>query len=250
MGPRFDDYMEFLRFLMKRKGWLQRDLAAQMRMSAAWASQILNGKRTLQLDLAKKIAWVMELDDQETWQLLDLVTEQAATAGRARSPNQTAASDDWYVGVVRELLRCDNYTPDPVWVAAAVRPRIDVDDAQSAMELLQERGFLDQDFMPVMHGDQTGVPLPSQPEPMVARLRRTLDTVQLAPMDPCLTTRTVALSEAAYEALMAKAEQWLTEAVRASANDDPVNRVYEVSFDIVPVSLFTDSSAHPAEIED
>ncbi|MEL6184412.1 MAG: DUF4423 domain-containing protein, partial [Myxococcota bacterium] len=149
---RNSDYREYLRHLLRERELLQRDLALKMKRSPAWASQILNGRRKLQRHLAEEVTQVLLLDDAERWEFLRLVDLE--TSPVPSSPRRPVSNEDecgpslahWYVGAIAELARCDQYQPDPEWVAAALRPRIDVAQAREAMGLLVRLGLLDADF--------------------------------------------------------------------------------------------------------
>ncbi|MEN0064952.1 MAG: DUF4423 domain-containing protein [Myxococcota bacterium] len=243
-----NDYREFLRALLKDRGLLQRDLAERMDRSPAWASQILNGRRRLQRELAERIADVLLLDDAERWDLLHLVDLSASPspAIQRRMPPADPHGmplDRWYVDAIRELMRCEDVQSEPAWIAAALRPRISEEEAREALQALQERNLLDD--------------APSPRRGIRSTDRQATQVLQLA-LDSLLSTPpnvrrhltgSVAMSEETYQQFLTALQALLTTLLQSPASTETPNRVYQVSLAVFPVSLYTDSAAHPSDVE-
>ncbi|MEM6929964.1 MAG: DUF4423 domain-containing protein [Myxococcota bacterium] len=253
---RNSDYREYLRHLLRERELLQRDLALKMKRSPAWASQILNGRRKLQRHLAEEVTQVLLLDDAERWEFLRLVDLETSPA--PSSPRRPSAGDDecgpslsqWYVGAIAELARCDQYRPDPEWVAAALRPRIDVAQAREAMELLVRLGLLDTGFRVAGSTEAKRRGCRSGDREGQAVLQLALDVLQTAPPNERRhLVSSVALSEDAYDRFQLRMQELFVDLL-ASEQEVEANRVYQISLAAFPVSLYTDSAAHPATIED
>lgn len=245
-----DDYREYLRLLMRVRGWLQRDLASNMGLSPAWASQILNAKRSLSSELAEQICTVMGLDEHDRWLFLNLVDARRAPTPPPRMAEPPDCVESWHLGAIRELARCDGYEPDPLWVASAIRPRISVTDARAAMVRLRSLGMLDEDYRATVEMTSAGVAMCPTGEQARVRLELSLASLKRNPPNERRhLSRSVALSEEAYDAMLERVEACL-ESLLAEVAQEPPNRVYQVSLDLFPVSLYTDSSAHPADVED
>jgi len=257
MGVRYtgNDYREFLRLVLQDRRLLQRDLAAMMERSPAWASQILSGKRRLQVVLAEQMAEVLELDDTERWELLRLVDQ--ATLPMPPLQRRQPPGDDpppslerWYVGAIAELAQCDQYEPDPLWVSAALRPRIEVEEAREAMLLLRRLGTLDADFRAAGGHDRKRRGVRSSDRATKKVFELSLDALRESPPnDRSHLTGSVALSEEAYERLQGRMKQAIKTLLATEPGDVP-NRIYQVSLATFPISLYSDAAAHPSEVED
>ncbi len=241
------DYRAYLRRLLKDRELLQRDFAAKMGRSPAWASQILNGRRRLQQALAEEIAEVLHLDDGERLEFLGLVEMQSASLPPGREIPD-APLPGWVVGAVFELARCDQYEPDPAWVAAALRPRITVQEARRAMLQLRRQGRLDAQLRSV-----AARPVPPrrvgdrEAHEVSALAVRALETIP--GNERRHLSASIALSEEGYARFLKRIEDLVDELVATDADALP-NRVYHVSVGTFPISLYSDSSAHPSEVPD
>jgi len=51
----------------------------------------------------------------------------------------------WYHPVVRELVASTEFSPEPRWIAAHLRPRITADQAKQSLELLLRLGYVEMD---------------------------------------------------------------------------------------------------------
>ncbi|MEO0602712.1 MAG: DUF4423 domain-containing protein [Myxococcota bacterium] len=253
---RNSDYREYLRHLLRERELLQRDLALKMKRSPAWASQILNGRRKLQRHLAEEVTQVLLLDDAERWEFLRLVDLE--TSPVPSSPRRPVSNEDecgpslahWYVGAIAELARCDQYQPDPEWVAAALRPRIDVAQAREAMGLLVRLGLLDADFAVAASSEAQRRGCRSGDRDGQAVLQLALDVLQTAPPNERRhLVSSVALSEDAYERFQTRMHALFVDLLASEEGGD-ANRVYQISLAAFPVSLYTDSAAHPTTIDD
>ncbi|MFH1357018.1 MAG: TIGR02147 family protein [bacterium] len=121
---------------------------------------VIQGKRNLTDESIQKIANVMNLNNRPLEYFRALVHfNQAKTEAdrlscfealkefkeyikaRLLKQDQTAYLLKWYYPVVREMIKWPDFTPQPNWVAARIRPRILLDQAKEALEVLLALGL-------------------------------------------------------------------------------------------------------------
>jgi len=245
-----NDYRSFLKNLLNDRDLLQHQFAARMGRSPAWASQILTGRRGLRRKLAQEIVRVLELDEAEGWEFLRLVDE-AVSPLPAQERSEAASRptlERWYVRAIAELAGCDQYQPDPEWVAAALRPRIEAREALEAMRLLRDLGVLDARFQLARRGRRSGATPNDEEVQQVIELWS--EALRLVPPNERRNhLGTVALSEEGHARLLDVLKRVVVELQAIEPAGVP-NRVYQVILATFPVSLYSDSAAHPSEIED
>ncbi|MEN0064602.1 MAG: TIGR02147 family protein [Myxococcota bacterium] len=268
----FSDYRAYLRNALKELGIKQIALARKMAMSPAWLSQILNGRRKLDPELAERCADALDFSERKRLEFLSLVEREVGNStiirGRAqrllsgiRKPEVASVTrpefqrqlSAWHIGAVLELARCEEYQADPGWVAATLRPRITVDQAHHALSCLTTYGYLDADFRLVADAPDAGTDREVEPgrksndiaEYHLLSLelaKRALTTVP--PSDRLFLGASLALSESDFQELKNRFEEVVVQTLSASAQESP-NRVYQISTAVFPVSLYSDSVEDP-----
>lgn len=90
---------------------------------------------------------LVALDQADTPQIRANAWEQVRATRRFRESRQL--DDDavhylsrWYIPAIREFATCEGFRPDPKWLASRLRPRITVEQATEALEVLTALGML------------------------------------------------------------------------------------------------------------
>lgn len=158
---RFDDYRAYLHAWQdERRGRTQRFLAEQLGCSTALVSSFLNptAKHPRQIPdaLMEPLCALLELDDHRAAYFRDLVARDHARtpaereaafertlAAREYHGALTLSDDDyrffsrWYYMATLELVDCRNFDDDPVVLASRLRPRVSVEQAAEALDVLK-----------------------------------------------------------------------------------------------------------------
>jgi uncharacterized protein (TIGR02147 family) len=167
---RYTDYRKYLRDLFEYTKDENPDFSFRSFSSAAGYSssgilkEVMNGSRKLPLKRIKDFMRPFNLTDKEQlfFEKLVLFNEVKDEAERSnlfrelirlkRKPGTrklTAGEarfyEKWYYCVVRELVTFPDFKEDPRWIAAQTSPRIMPGQAQEALQLLLELGFLKRD---------------------------------------------------------------------------------------------------------
>jgi uncharacterized protein (TIGR02147 family) len=122
---------------------------------------VSEGKRNLSLDGIKRFAKGLRLKREEARFFEHLVKFNQASTDEARNKwyQQLAASkrykeikeiekahfdyfSHWYYSAIRELVLLPDFKEDPEWIAQALNPPIQTDEAEAALALLLRLGFL------------------------------------------------------------------------------------------------------------
>jgi len=268
-------YRDYLRMLQRQRGLAQFEFAKLVGRSASWYSQILNGRRRLRPELAEEIAKSLGLTERERTELLSLVEAELGPSHRTRerarnvldgmrTPDPGPSSEEairhdvirkWYVGAVLELARCEDFVPEPSWIAAVLRPRISLEEARSAMDCLRRHRLLDEEYRPVDDAMiATEKEIPDGAETLLAgeHYEQTLNMAKGAlrtvrPSDRLYLGATVALSESDYQNLREYLVDLVGPALCGASKELP-NRVYQFTLSLFPVSLYSDSSVDPRQL--
>lgn len=265
-------YTSFLDEKLKDRGMSRSEFASQMGRARAWATMVLNGARRLQPYLTDRIAEVLDLDESERLELrarVDLsqantvATRQKAERYLTGLSERKSAEEEgkdvmrhltkWYIGGVLELARCEKFRADPKWIAATLYPRIDPDEAQFALDVLQQLGFLDEDFALV---ERKSVGTEAQGPKAILDLHRTnlehtLESVGAFRFNERhLASGLIAMDDTEFVAFREQVHDAFIAAVYDSGHRCKVpNRLYRATLTIFPASLYTDTDYDPSEID-
>jgi len=262
------DYREFLRYLMAERKLTQREVARMVGLSPPWLSQILHGRRRLKPSLAERLAEELKLSERDRLKLLSLVERDVGNSslirGRAvdlltgldkAEPHEVtpqalrARLGQWHTGAILELARCDDYVPDPRWVAAALRPSITPEQAEQAMRILQDHEYLDADYRLVQPGRDAGTPQQlgrgDESRSIAAYHEETLALAISAirrelHRDRLFMGGTVALSEDDWLKLRSRFAEMFNQLLLSASKEQP-DRVYHVNLAAFPLSFYSDS---------
>ncbi len=243
-----------------------RTLARKAGCSPALLSAVTHGQRGLAPGTATALAAAMELTGDHLEYFLKLIAyEQAESrAARALAYERLVAirtyrrarglADSawliftrWYIPAVAELSRCEGFRPDPEWIAATLRPRIQPDQAAEALEVLVTAGMLrregDGSYTPtdgVFASDHevrgvAALAVAQMHHAVLQLAGSALDTLR-AP-DRHFTTLTGATSPEVFAEIKAAAVRFNEQILgKINADPGPRDRVIQVSLQVFPVS--------------
>jgi uncharacterized protein (TIGR02147 family) len=267
------DYRRFLVDALRARGQRQQDLAAAVGRVPSAISQVLSRVRTLDPTLVEPIAAFLDLDAEQTAYLAALVdldsrspraqrqawaTIQATQQHRAQeglSAGVAAALRQWYFPIVVEMASCEGFRVDAAWIAGSVDPPITVQEAEEALRTALALGVL----LPNSEGGLSAATefkwTPSD-LPREEEYRRVVEAHRAAiglaaesisrhrPTERHVSRVVFRTTEERFERVRARLRELERELVLLAAEPDlPATRVYQLTVQLVPVSLFTDSTA-------
>lgn len=271
-------YAVLLDKLIRKRGSSRKEFADAMGRTKAWASMVLRGQRRLRPGLVPVIADVLDLEEPERLELQARVDVAHANSVDARERGRRfleglerrrearqvdtglrQAMSTWYVGAILELVRCDGYRPDPVWIAATLYPRITVQQAREALETLQSHGLLDEGFRPVV--DPPGVATERSvsgeegAREVTAIHKHALATAiesfgLFQHNERHIEGGIVALTDADYERMVARVHELAGSMLFAPSDEERPTRLYRFFIGVFPASLYTDTEYDPTELDD
>lgn len=133
-----------------------RALARQLGVSAAYLSQVANGKKPLSAATAERLAALLDLDKATARRLIERAALESVRAakGGARKPRANAEYKfenltlerfrvlaDWYHIALLDLLTLHGAKADPAWLARSLG--IAPHEARAALERLERLGLLE-----------------------------------------------------------------------------------------------------------
>lgn len=168
-GPVAPELYAYTNYRAYLKDWFEsrkgkpsvRQAATKLGCSPALLSAVQGGTRDIHPPHTEKLAALVTEDGEAQAYFLALVDyEQGETLARKRDALRRVMAmrrfrtgrrlvdstwdlfAHWYIPAVTELARCEGFREDPAWIAAVMRPRITVEQAEEALVVLQEGGFL------------------------------------------------------------------------------------------------------------
>ena len=274
------DYRRAILAELQALGLLQRDLARALDRSEGWLSLVLSGRKSLDPQMVDAVGELLGLDasalrylgalvDLENpsrfartaaWASVQAIQQQIAALKTDES--YVALYESWYVQAVSELARCEGFRSDPVWIASVLQPEITVEQAEYALTCLLGLGLLAPDGEGGLATAQPSSFTPSiVPEgPISQAIVRMSEDVALLARDAVRSAQSnerhrsasiIALPEGAIEELIASLQDMERRLIAEAEGDGgPRSRVYLLSLNLFPVSLYTDSAAlAPQSIE-
>jgi uncharacterized protein (TIGR02147 family) len=261
------DWRSLVKLRLQQRGGLQRELAQKVGRSGGWLSQVLSG-RDLDPELVPQLAAALELD-AETSEYLAALVDLHNTSDRAKrtafaavqAKQRQRASPElreevmvaisrWYVPGILELASCEGFRMEPAWIGAILSPPVPEAEVQEALTALVRLGVLvlDEAGSVVARDVITPSVLPrGEKSDLAASLhRRTMElaaeSLQTAHnSERHHGTMSLALSEEHFERIKARLREVEQElALLASQDPGPKDRVYQLQFQLFPLTLFTD----------
>lgn len=151
----------------------------------------------------------------------------------------------WYYAAVRELAACDEFRPDPEWIASVMRPRLTVAQARAALDLLLSLGLLRReedgavvlaDATVVTPHEVAGMAASNYHAAMIDRARESIGQYRSPERHYCAVTVAVPLSVVPRlkRELDAFQERVLD---LCDGSEEARERVYQVNLQLFPLSV-------------
>lgn len=232
--------------------------------SPSYLKAVMDGKRNLRQETARRFAEALKLDKQETRYFLNLVAMNQASSTRERSVyyeelaqipryrrtrrlecEQYDYYSRWYCVAVRELAARADFQEDPAWIARQLRPTISEREAREALALLTELGMLrrgedgrlrQSDSLLSTGREIAGLVIRRFHGEMLALARTALDRID--PTEREVGGVTVRLTEPQVRHLKERLYELRQEVLQLDAAEDGDQAVYHMSFQLFPLTRF------------
>jgi len=152
---------------------------------------------------------------------------------------------NWYNLVVRELVTCPEFKGDYGWLAKNVRPPITPGQAKRSAKLLLKLGLIRKKGSGFVHSsamistgpDVTSLAVANFHKTMAERAAAAMNIVRKEERD--MTACTVYISRTGFEEIKKTIAECRKKVLAITEADSPVDRVYQVNFQVFPVSRTT-----------
>jgi uncharacterized protein (TIGR02147 family) len=230
---------------------------------------VIDGQRNLTRAMGEKFASALGLSDEATAHFLDLVGfGQAKNIGERTSYYQRLSSSaryqrthqlelaqasyhsSWYIPAIRELAACAEFSSDPAWIAARLRPRIARADAAHALDVLISLGLLVRDRDGRVHqgtsalvstgAEARGVHIASYHKAMMARAVAAIDELPSAQRD--VSSLTLCVGPSGLANLKERLGRFRRELLELSTLEDDPQQVIQLNFQLFPLSAAEDEA--------
>jgi uncharacterized protein (TIGR02147 family) len=123
---------------------------------------VIDGKRNLAPDTAKRFAKVLKLRNGESRFFADLVMFNQAKTNEEKNHHYKKIARNrrfrkahhitrdhfeylgkWYYAAIREMVTLPDFRDDPAWIAKRLKPSISKAEAEAAIEVLLKLGFIE-----------------------------------------------------------------------------------------------------------
>jgi len=270
---RYRDYRSYLRdvYAARKKseyGFSYRAFAKKAGLSAPnYLKLVSEGQRNLTPEMATRFAGALGLRGEAADYFCDLVGFNQASTAREREryyqrlrryrrykssfrldAAHAAYHSEWYIPAVRELVACAGFREDPRWIASALRPNITQRQAEQALRVLDELGFVQRDAngglvqsQPVLStGDDRplGHHIVSFHRAMLERAADALDHIERDERE--VAALTLSLSAEQFKLFKQRLydvrQELLQAAVEAADAGAPLDRVVQINFQMFPLA--------------
>lgn len=279
---RYRDYRQYLRdvYAARKKseyGFSYRAFARKAGLSAPnYLKLVSDGQRNLTPEMAVRFAAALGLEGEAADYFCDLVNfNQAATAQERERCYQrlrryrryknsfrldaahAAYHAEWYIPAVRELVACQGFREDPRWIATALRPNITQRQAEQALRVLEQLGFVARDAEgrllqrePVLTtGDERplGHHIVNFHRAMLERAADALDHVARDERE--IGALTLSLSADQFQLFKQRLyevrQELLQAAVEAASSGGPLDRVVQINLQMFPLARVDEGKETP-----
>jgi len=149
---------------------------------------------------------------------------------------------NWYNLVVRELVTSPEFKGDYNWLARNVRPAITPSQAKRSIELLlklglvkkKNNGFVHSSAMISTGPDVTSLAVANFHKTMAGKAAEAVNAVRKEDRD--MTACTVSISRKGFDGIKEAVAECRKRVLSVAEADEPVDRVYQVNFQVFPVS--------------
>lgn len=236
--------------------------------SSNYLRLVIDGERNLTRDMAGRFADGCELAGAAREFFCELVEYCQSKTAQERSrmyerlarhrpfrearrleSAQAEYHSQWYLPAIRELVRREDFSSDPKWIARQLQPAISAAQAKRALELLCKLGLLEQG--PDGRLVQTSEIITTGPGPlghhifnyhhmMLERAAEALDSLPREERD--LSCLTLCVSDAKLAELKERVRSFRQELLRTAELDDSPERVVQINFQVFPLSIAAEPS--------
>jgi uncharacterized protein (TIGR02147 family) len=229
--------------------------------SAGFFTNILNGKRNISDELIFKFAELFRFSKQETEYFEHMVHyAQAKDADRKQyyfskmlslrkssvkelTAEQNEYFSTWYNVAIRELLNIYTFDGDFEKLGKIIAPPITANQAQTSVELLLKLGLINRDGADYYITDKTITTGVNVSLSSIHHFQRaTMDLARTAierfeRKDRSISTLTLSVSPKQFKVIEEKLAEFRREVLEIVKNDgDPIERVYQLNFQIFPLT--------------
>jgi len=269
----YDDYRIFMQdyFVAKKReksSFSQRYFARKVGFNAHnFCTLVILGKRNLSMDSIQKIIKGIGLKGKTATYFENLVYLNQATTLEDKDyyfkrlkqtgkktefyqvhKDQFFFYEKWYYPVIRELLTMRDWNGNFAALAKAVRPSISAVEAREAVELLESTGLVKKDATGVYSLTDAFVTSAQVPEFIKKKARRdvllrgidTIDTIE--PHEKYAAYSTVTMSKGLFVEVRGILDETRQKILSLVAEDGAADEVYEVVFQVFPVSQINPES--------
>jgi uncharacterized protein (TIGR02147 family) len=149
---------------------------------------------------------------------------------------------NWYNLVVRELVTSPEFKGDYNWLARNVRPAITPSQAKRSIELLlklglikkKNNGFVHSSAMISTGPEVTSLAVANFHKNMAEKAAEAVNAVRKEDRD--MTACTVSISRKGFDGIKEAVAECRKKVLSIAEADEPVDRVYQVNFQVFPVS--------------
>lgn len=269
----YRDYRQYLRdvYADRKKseyGFSYRAFAKKAGLSAPnYLKLVADGQRNLMPEMAARFAAALGLSGEAADYFCDLVSFNQASNAQERErcyqrlrryrryrnsfrldAAHAAYHSEWFIPAVRELVACDGFREDARWIANALVPNITQRQAEHALKVLSELGFVQRnaDGQLVQHepvlttGDDRplGHHIVSFHRAMLERAAESMDHVPREERE--IGALTLSVSEAQFKAFKKRLYDVRQELLQASLEGTdaggPRDRVVQINFQMFPLA--------------
>lgn len=223
---------------------------------------VIDGKRNLSPEMAKRFAEACGLPKDEQRYFIDLVAFGQATNVADRDQYYTrltgfqryrqahkldlahaAYYSAWYMPAIRELAARADFDANPEWIARQLLPKITVTEATRALETLLELGLLvreedgsvkQQDVLLSTGAETRGVHIASYHRTMMQRAMESIDLVGSKDRD--ISSLTLCLGREGIRAFKERVQRFRKELLELSALEDDPEQVVQLNFQLFPLT--------------
>jgi uncharacterized protein (TIGR02147 family) len=263
-------YTDFRKFLADyyhekkalRKSFSYRYIAGKVGFkSAGHFTQIITGKANISIVLIERFAEFLKLKKREAeyFQALvlfnqarnhedkkrcfDKMTSFREATVRIVDANQYEFYDKWYYTAVHELLDFYLFNGDYKELGRQIEPSISPAEAQKAIELLVDLGFIKQDGNGYFRKTSAAITTGKSASSLAVNsfvlnaLKLSAEAIDRFPRDERnLSWLTMSLSQESYAAIVEELRTFRRRALDIASHDPTANRVYQFNFQIFPLS--------------
>lgn len=265
------DYRAYLRDLYVEQK--ERGRGFSYRVFSRWAGLrspnylklVIDGDRSLTQEMAKRFAKACGLKSDAAEFFVDLVAFNQAKTGAARTKHykkltgfkkyrdahqlelaQERYHSKWYLPAIRELAARADFSEDPKWIAARIRPAITTAQAKRAVATLLELGLLARDEGSVVQSEPlvstgpetTSVHVMAYHRVMLERASASMD--EFAREERDISSLTLCLGVDGLSRIKQRLQRFRRELLELSALEDDPRQVVQINLQLFPLSTADD----------